>query len=77
MFEHEGQYLKGSEVGQACSGNNLAKIIEVQREQVQQLRGELGAAGQQVGQHRLALDLEAFGWEYAAQQQAERAERQA
>ena len=78
VFEHSGQYLKGSEVGRAYSGNNLAKTITAQREQVQQLRGELGAAGEQVGQHRLAEELEAFGQAYAAQkQQAEKAERQA
>jgi hypothetical protein len=78
VFEYEGQHLKGSELGRAYSGNNLAKTIEAQQEQVQQQRTELSTAGQQYGQHRLELDLEAFGREYAAQkQQAEKAEKQA
>jgi hypothetical protein len=78
VFEYEGQHLKGSELGRAYSGNNLAKTIEAQQEQVQQQRAELSTAGQQYGQHRLELDLEAFGREYAAQkQQAEKAEKQA
>lgn len=73
VFEHAGQHLKGSELSRAYSGNNLAKTIEAQRDQVQQQRAELSTAGQQYGQHRVALDLEAFGREYAAQkQQAER-----
>jgi len=62
-------------LGRAYSGNHLAKTIEAQREQVQ--RAELSTAGEQYGQHRLALDLEAFGREYAAQkQQAEREQAQ-
>jgi len=78
VFEHEGQHLKGSELGRAYSGNNLAKTIEAQRDQVQQQRAELGTAGQQYGQHRMELDLEAFGREYAAQkQQAEKDQKQA
>ena len=78
VFEHEGHHLKGSELSRAYSGNNLAKTIEAQREQVQQQRAELSTAGEQYGQHRLALDLEAFGREYAAQQQqAEREQKQA
>lgn len=78
VFEHEGQHLKGSELSRAYSGNNLAKTIEAQREQVQQQRAELSTAGEQYGQHRVALDLEAFGREYAAQQQrAEKAQQQA
>lgn len=78
VFEHEGQHLKGSELGRAYSGNNLAKTIEAQRDQVQQQRAALGTAGEQYGQHRLALDLEAFGREYAAQkQQAEKDQKQA
>ncbi len=78
VFEYEGQHLKGSELGRAYSGNNLAKTIEAQQDQVQQQRAELSTAGQQYGQHRMELDLEAFGREYAAQkQQAEKAEKQA
>jgi len=77
VFEHEGQHLKGSELGRAYSGNHLAKTIEAQREQVQQQRAELSTAGEQYGQHRLALDVEAFGREYAAQkQQAEKDQKQ-
>jgi len=72
VFEHAGQHLKGSELSRAYSGNNLAKTIEAQRDQVQQQRAELSTAGEQYGQHRVALDLEAFGREYAGQQQAER-----
>jgi hypothetical protein len=83
VFEHEGQYLKGSELSRAYSGNNLAKTIEAQREQVQQQRVALSTAGQAYGQHRLELDLEVFGREYAAQkqqaeqEQAEKAQKQA
>ncbi len=77
VFEYEGQHLKGSELGRGYSGNHLAQTIEAQREQVQQQRAELGAAGQQYGQHRLDLDLEAFGREYAQQQAAEKAQKQA
>jgi hypothetical protein len=77
VFEYEGHHLKGSELGRAYSGNNLARTIEAQQDQVQQ-QVELGSAGQQYGQHRLELDLEAFGREYAAQQErAEKAEKQA
>ena len=78
VFEYEGHHLKGSELGRAYSGNNLAKTIDAQHEQVQQQQAELSTAGQQYGQHRMALDLEAFGREYAAQkEQAEKAEKQA
>lgn len=78
VFEYEGHHLKGSELGRAYSGNNLARTIEAQQDQVQQQQVELGSAGQQYGQHRLELDLEAFGREYAAQQErAEKAEKQA
>lgn len=78
VFEHEGLHLKGSELSRAYSGNNLVKTIEAQRDQVQQQRVELSTAGQQYGQHRVALDLEAFGREYAAQkQQAEKDQKQA
>jgi hypothetical protein len=78
VFAYEGHHLKGSELGRAYSGNHLAKTIAAQQTQVQQQRAELSTAGQQYGQHRLALDLEAFGREYAAQQQqAEKAEKQA
>ncbi|WP_345115137.1 relaxase/mobilization nuclease domain-containing protein, partial [Hymenobacter algoricola] len=70
VFEYEGQHLKGSELGRAYSGNNLAKTIEVQQQ-----RAELSTGGQQYGQHRLELELEAFGREYAAQK--EQAEKQA
>lgn len=78
VFAYEGHHLKGSELGRAYSGNNLAKTIDAQQEQVQQQQAELSTAGQQVGQHRLALELEAFGREYAAQkEQAEKAEKQA
>jgi hypothetical protein len=78
VFEYEGHHLKGSELGRAYSGNNLAKTIEAQHEQVQQQQAELSTAGQQYGQHRMALELEAFGREYAAQkEQAEKAEKQA
>ncbi len=78
VFEHEGHHLKGSELGRAYSGNNLAKTLDAQQDQVQQQQAELSTAGQQYGQHRMALELEAFGREYAAQkQQAEKAEKQA
>lgn len=78
VFEHAGQHLKGSELGRGYSGNNLAKTLDAQRDQVQQQRAELSTAGQQYGQHRLELELEAFGREYAAQkQQAEKEQKQA
>ena len=69
VFAYEGYHLKGSEVGRAYSGNHLAKTLAAQQERVQQQRAAVGAAGQQYGQHRLALDLEAFGRAYAAQKQ--------
>jgi predicted MPP superfamily phosphohydrolase len=73
VFAYEGQHLKGSELSRAYSGNKLAETIEAQRDQVQQQRAALSTAGQAYGQHRLALDLEAFGREYGAQKpQAER-----
>ena len=83
VFEYEGQHLKGSELGRAYSGNKLAETIEAQRDQVQQQRAELSTAGQAYGQHRMELDLEAFGREYGAQkqqaerEQAEKAQKQA
>lgn len=77
VFEHEGHHLKGSELGRAYSGNNLAKTLDAQQEQVQQQRTELSAAGEQYGAHRLELELEAFGQAYAAQQQADKAEKAA
>jgi hypothetical protein len=83
VFEHEGLHLKGSELGRAYSGNNLAKTIDAQRDQVQQQRAELSTAGQAYGQHRVELDLEVFRREYAAQkqqaerEQAEKAQQQA
>jgi bacillopeptidase F (M6 metalloprotease family) len=83
VFAHKGLHLKGSEVSRAYSGNNLAKTIAAQREQAQQQRAALGAAGQQVGQHRMEQEVEAFGREYAAQkqqaerEQAEKAQQQA
>lgn len=73
VFEHEGHHLKGSELGRAYSGNNLAKTLDAQQEQVQQQRTELSTAGEQYGAHRLELELEAFGQAYASQQQAEKA----
>ncbi len=76
VFEHEGQYLKGSELSRAYSGNNLAKTIEAQHDQVQQQRAEVSTASQQYGQHWLELDLEVFGRAYAAQQ-AEKDQQQA
>jgi hypothetical protein len=69
VFEREGLHLKGSEVGRGYSGNNLAKTLAAQQQQVQQQRAEVDEAGQQYGQHRITLHLEAFGQEYAAQKQ--------
>jgi hypothetical protein len=77
VFEREGLHLKGSEVGRGYSGNNLAKTLAAQQHQVQQQRSAVGEASQQYGQHRIALDLEAFGRAYAAQQQADKAQQQA
>ena len=71
VFEHEGHHLKGSELGRGYSGNNLAKTLAAQREQVQQQRAALEAAGEQVGQYRLEQDLQALGQAYAAQQAAQ------
>jgi hypothetical protein len=78
VFEYEGHYLKGSELSRAYSGKHLAETIEAQRAQVEQQRAALSVAGQQYGQHRVALDLEAFGRAYGAQkQQAEKEQQQA
>lgn len=76
VFEYQGQFVKGSELGRECSGNKLAEAIDAQRERVLEQRAEVTMAGQQYGQHRMELDLESFGQEYAAQQQANKMERQ-
>jgi len=76
VFEYQGHFVKGSELGRECSGNNLAKTIDAQRERVLGQRGVLSAIGQQYGQ--FGAELEAFGQAYAAQkEQAERDRKQA
>lgn len=76
VFEYEGHYLKGSELGRSYSGNNLAKTIEAQRDQVQQQHAAVSVAGAQYGQ--FGAELEAFGQAYGAhKQQAEDAVRRA
>ena len=76
VFNYEGQHLKGSELGRAYSGNNLAKTIEGQRDGVLVQQAALNVAVQQVGQ--FGSELEAFGQAYGAQRQAdEKAARQA
>lgn len=50
VFEYQGHYFKGSELGRECSGNNLAKTIEAQRESVLAQRAAVSAAAQRVGQ---------------------------
>ena len=76
MFEYDGKRLKGSELGRAYSGNNLAKTVAEQRDVVLAQRAALTVAVQQVGQ--FGAELEAFGQAYGAQRQAdEKAAQQA
>jgi hypothetical protein len=76
VFEYQGHYFKGSELGRECSGNNLAKTIDAQRDSVLAQRAAVGAATQRVGQ--INAGLKAFLQPYGARKQAnEKAAQQA
>ncbi len=76
VFEYKGHYFKGSELGRECSGNNLAKTIDAQRDSVLTERAAVSAAAQRVGQ--VSAGLKAFLQPYGAQKQAkEKAAQQA
>lgn len=76
VFEYQGHYFKGSELGRECSGNNLAKTIDAQRESVLAQRAAVSAAAQQFGQS--GAGLEAFFAAFGAQANAaEKADRDA
>ena len=76
VFEYQGYYFKGSELGRECSGNNLAKTIDAQRDSVLAERAAVSAAAQRVG--KVSAGLKAFLQPYGAQKQAdEKAAQQA
>lgn len=76
VFEYQGHFVKGSELGRECSGNNLAKTIDAQRERVLEQRDALNAIGQQYDQFE--AEWEAFGQAYEMQkEQAEKDKQQA
>ena len=74
-FEYQGQFIKGSDLGRECSGNNLTKKIDAQRDTVLASRVAVelvGAPGIQLG-----AELESFGQQVGAQLQAnDKAEKQ-
>lgn len=91
-YEYQGHFVKGSELGRECSGNNVAKSIEAQREGVLARReglstgvaplGQLVAAleglGQQVGAYKREADEKAAREAVQAQKEAnEKAAREA
>lgn len=76
VFDYQGHFVKGSELGRECSGNNLAKTIEAQRDSVLAERAAVSSAAQRVGQ--VSAGLKAFLKPYGAQKQAnEKAAQQA
>ena len=68
VYEYQGHHFKGSELGRECSGGNVAKTIDAQRDSVLAQRAAVRAAAQQVGQVRAGL--KAFLQPYGAQKQA-------
>ena len=76
VFEYQGHFVKGSELGRECSGNNLAKTIDAQRDGVLAERAAVSAAAQRVGQ--VNAGLKAFLQPYGVRKQAnEKATQQA
>ena len=76
VYEYQGHHFKGSELGRECSGGNVAKTIDAQRESVLAQRAAVSAAVQQVGQ--VGAGLEAFFADFGAQANAvEKADRDA
>jgi hypothetical protein len=76
VFEYQGHFIKGSELGRESSGSGLVKTIDAQRDTILAQR----AAVAQVGAPgiRLGAELESFGQQVGAQLQAnEKAEKQA
>ena len=79
VYEYQGHHFKGSELGRECSGGNVAKTIDAQRDTVLAARVVLGQFAQQYGQ--VGAELGALFVEYGEQKQAtekaEKAEKQA
>ena len=76
VYEYQGHHFKGSELGRECSGGNVAKTIDEQRDTVLAQRTAVSAAVQQVSQS--GAGLEAFFAEFGAQANAaEKADRDA
>ena len=82
VYEYQGHHFKGSELGRECSGGNVAKTIDAQRDTVLAARVVLGQFAQQYGQ--VGAELGTFFVEYGEQKQAnektekaEKAEKQA
>ena len=75
VYEYQGHFIKGSELGRESSGSGLVKTIDAQRETVLARRGAVelvGAPGIQLG-----AELESFGQQVGAQLQAnDKAEKQ-
>ena len=74
VYEYQGHHFKGSELGRECSGGNVAKTIDAQRESVLAQREAVSAAAQQVGQSGTGLKafFAAFGAQANAAEKAER-----
>jgi hypothetical protein len=74
VYEYQGHHFKGSELGRECSGGNVAKTIDAQRESVLAQREAVSAAVQQVGQSGTGLKafFAAFGAQANAAEKAER-----
>lgn len=75
VYKYQGHHFKGSELGRECSGGNVAKTIDAQRESVLAQREAVRAAAQQVGQSGTGLKafLGALGAQANAVEKAERA----
>lgn len=74
VYKYQGHNFKGSELGRECSGGNVAKTIDAQRESVLAQREAVRAAAQQVGQSGTGLKafFAAFGAHVNAAEKAER-----
>ena len=68
VYEYQGHHFKGSELGRECSGGNVAKTIDEQRDTVLAQRTSVSAAVQRVGQS--GAGLEAFFAAFGAQANA-------
>ena len=76
VYEYQGFHFKGSELGRECSGGNVARTIDAQRDTVLAQRKAGSAAVQQVGQ--VGAGMGAFFAGFGAQAKAvEKADRDA